>query len=292
MEEGSLRCDANVSVRPAGSSTLGTKAEVKNLNSFRFLQKALDYEIERQVDVLHDGGRVVQETRLWDAAVGQTISMRSKEQAHDYRYFPEPDLPPLVVDPARLEAIRRTMLELPEGRRQRFVAEHGLPDYDAAQLTQSRAAADFFEAVVRRGARPKAASNWMMGELARLLKEAGRDIADSPVGPDRLAGLLALVERGTISGAMAKGVFGKMFASGQSADEIVEHEGLAQIDDESALAATVDEVVAAHADAVAQVRGGKGNALSFLVGQVMKATGGQANPRRVSELLQRRLEDR
>jgi aspartyl-tRNA(Asn)/glutamyl-tRNA(Gln) amidotransferase subunit B len=289
MEEGSLRCDANVSVRPAGSTTLGTKAEVKNLNSFRFLQKALEYEIERQADVLRDGGRVVQETRLWDAASGQTVSMRSKEQAHDYRYFPEPDLPPLVVEAARLEEIRRSMPELPEARRQRLVAEYGLPDYDAAQLTQSRAAADFFEVVVRGGARPKAASNWMMGELARQLKDAGRDIADSPVGPDRLAGLLALVERGTISGAMAKSVFEKMFASGQSADDIVGREGLAQIDDESALAALVDEIVAAHEDAAAQVRSGKANALGFLVGQVMKATGGKANPRRVSELLQRRL---
>jgi aspartyl-tRNA(Asn)/glutamyl-tRNA(Gln) amidotransferase subunit B len=278
-----------VSVRPAGSTTLGTKAEVKNLNSFRFLQKALEYEIERQADVLRDGGRVVQETRLWDAASGQTVSMRSKEQAHDYRYFPEPDLPPLVVEAARLEEIRRSMPELPEARRQRLVAEYGLPDYDAAQLTQSRAAADFFEVVVRGGARPKAASNWMMGELARLLKDAGRDIADSPVGPDRLAGLLALVERGTISGAMAKSVFEKMFVSGQSADDIVGREGLAQIDDESALAALVDEIVVAHEDAAAQVRSGKANALGFLVGQVMKATGGKANPRRVSELLQRRL---
>jgi aspartyl-tRNA(Asn)/glutamyl-tRNA(Gln) amidotransferase subunit B len=289
MEEGSLRCDANVSVRPAGSTGLGTKAEVKNLNSFRFLQKALEHEIERQIDVLRGGGRVIQETRLWDAASGETIPMRSKEQAHDYRYFPEPDLPPLVVDAVRLDAIRRTMPELPEPRRQRFMAEHGLPDYDAVQLTQSRAAADFFEAAVRSGARPKAVSNWMMGELSRLLKGAGLDVADSPVGPDRLAGLLALVERGTISGAMAKGVFEKMFAEGRSADEIVEQEGLAQIDDDSALAAQVEGVLAAHADAVAQYRGGKANALGFLVGQVMKATGGKANPRRVRELLQRRL---
>jgi aspartyl-tRNA(Asn)/glutamyl-tRNA(Gln) amidotransferase subunit B len=289
MEEGSLRCDANVSVRPAGASALGTKAEVKNLNSFRFLQKALEHEIERQIDVLRDGGRVVQETRLWDAASGQTVSMRSKEKAHDYRYFPEPDLPPIVIDAARLEALRTGMPELPDARRKRFAGEHGLPDYDAAQLTQSRAAADYFEAAVGAGGRPKAVSNWMMGELTRLLHDTGREIEASPVGPAQLAGLLALVERGTISGAMAKGVFEEMFTSGQSAGEIVAREGLAQIDDESALLARVDEVLAANQDAVAQYRGGKANAIGFLVGQVMKVTGGKANPKRVGELLQRRL---
>jgi aspartyl-tRNA(Asn)/glutamyl-tRNA(Gln) amidotransferase subunit B len=290
MEEGSLRCDANVSVRPVGSATLGTKAEVKNLNSFRFLQKALEYEIERQVDLIRDGGQVVQETRLWDAASNQTVSMRSKEKAHDYRYFPEPDLPPLVIDAVRLEAARRSMPELPEARRQRFVAAHGLPDYDAVQLTQSRATADFFEEVVRAGAPPKAAGNWMMGALARALKGGGLDIERSPLTPDRLAGLIALIERGTISGAIAKGVFETMFASDRSAADIVDAEGLTQIDDEAALVGRVSEVLGANQDAVAQYRAGKTAALGFLVGQVMKATGGKANPKRVNELLRRGLD--
>src|SRR6202171_6168691 len=224
MEEGSLRCDANISVRPSGASALGTKAEVKNLNSCRFLQKAPEYEIERQSEVLERGGRVVQETRLWDAAAGTTVSMRSKEQAHDYRYFPEPDLPALVVQQARVEAIRDAMPELPDARRQRFVVSCGLPEDDAIQLTQSRALADFFEAAVRAGAAPKAASNWMMGELARALNASGRDIAASPVSPARLAQLLALIDDGTISGAIAKGVFEKMFESDRAPREIVRDE--------------------------------------------------------------------
>jgi len=285
MEEGSLRCDANVSVRPAGRTTLGTKAEVKNLNSFRFLQKALEHEIERQIELIEEGGRVVQETRLWDAAEGRTVSMRSKEEAHDYRYFPEPDLNPVVVSPERLEAIRREMPELPAARRARFVAAHGLPEYDADQLTQSKSSADFFEAAARLGAPPKMVSNWMMGELARVLNSRGLDISASPVTPRALAGLLALVDNGTISGAMAKTVFEEMASTGQAADAIVAARGLAQIDDEGAIAAAVDRVLASNQDAVAQVRAGKSATLGFLVGQVMKATGGKANPKRVNELL-------
>ncbi|MGE0449097.1 MAG: Asp-tRNA(Asn)/Glu-tRNA(Gln) amidotransferase subunit GatB [Vicinamibacterales bacterium] len=290
MEEGSLRCDANVSVRPAGSQTLGTKAEVKNLNSFRFLQKALTYEIDRQVDVIEQGGRVRQETRLFDAAAGVTVSMRSKEEAHDYRYFPDPDLPPVVVDAARVDAIRTAMPELPAARHDRFIAAYALPEYDARQLTHTRAVADFFEATVRAGAAPKAASNWMMGELARLLNESGRDIEASPVTAEALAGLLALVDKGTISGAQAKGVFEKMFATGRSADAIVAAEGLTQIDDETALLASISQILSANGDAVAMYRGGKAAALGFLVGQVMKATGGKANPKRVNELLRRSLD--
>src|SRR4029079_5773082 len=186
MEEGSLRCDANVSVRPRGQAALGTKAEVKNLNSFKFLQKALEHEIARQVDLLGDGGRVVQETRLWDAAAGRTVSMRSKEEAHDYRYFPEPDLPPVTVDRARIDGIRAAMPELPDARRRRFVDAFGLPEYDAGQLTQSRASADYFEAAVAAGAPAKSASNWIMGELARALKDRSADIASSPIPADRL----------------------------------------------------------------------------------------------------------
>ena len=289
MEEGSLRCDANVSVRPAGTKTLGTKAEVKNLNSFRFLQKALEHEIERQIDLLESGRRVVQETRLWDAASGTTVSMRSKEEAHDYRYFPEPDLPPLVIEPARLAAVRAGMVELPDARRQRFIEQYALPEYDAGLLTQSRAAAEYFEQTVRAGAPAKAASNWMMGELARALKELGREIGDSPLSPARLAGLLALVDKGAISGAMAKGVFEKMLQSDHSADEVVAAEGLAQIDDESQIDQLIAEVLAANADAVAQYRAGKAAAFGFLVGQVMRAASGKTNPKRVNERLRRAL---
>ena len=289
MEEGSLRCDANVSVRLAGGA-LGTKAEIKNLNSFRFLQKALEYEIERQIGVLTGGGRVIQETRLWDAASGVTASMRSKEEAHDYRYFPEPDLPPLVVDEARLGSIRAAMPELPEARRARFIAQHALPEYDAGQLTESRALADYYEHVVRAGAPAKAASNWIMGELARVLKDRGADITAPPVSATALAGLIALVEQGRISGSIAKHVFDTMVASGRTADDIVQAEGLAQIDDEPRLVALIGDVLAAHPGPVAQYREGKTATFGFLVGQVMKASAGKANPTRVNELLRRALE--
>ena len=289
MEEGSLRCDANVSVRAQGSA-LGTKAEIKNLNSFRFLQRALEYEIERQTSVLSAGGLIVQDTRLWDAEAGVTTSMRTKEEAHDYRYFPEPDLAPLAVDAARISAIRSAMPELPDARRARFVAQYALPEYDAAQLTESRALADYFETAVGAGAAAKPASNWIMGELARVLKEAGRDITASPVPAESLARLLALVDAGRISGSIAKEVFEKMVASGRTADDIVEAEGLAQIDDEAQLLALVGSVVASHSGPVAQYREGKTAAFGFLVGQVMKASGGRANPKRVNELLRRTLE--
>jgi len=292
MEEGSLRCDANVSVRPSGAAALGTKVEVKNLNSFRFLQKALEYEINRQIDLLEGDGRVVQETRLWDPGVAATMSMRSKEEAHDYRYFPEPDLPPVVVDAPRVEAIRRDMPELPEVRRQRLIAAYKLSEYDAAQMTQSLAVSDFFEAAVRAGAPAKAVSNWITGELARALKESGRDIDASPVSPERLAGLLTLIEKGAISGAMAKSVFEKMLATGQAAADIVRAEGLAQIEDESQIVQLATEVLAKNADAVAQYRAGKTATFGFLVGQVMKAAGGKANPKRVNDVLTRMLAER
>jgi aspartyl-tRNA(Asn)/glutamyl-tRNA(Gln) amidotransferase subunit B len=290
MEEGSLRCDANVSVRPAGAQSLGTKAEVKNLNSFRFLQKALEHEIARQLDVVGEGGRVVQETRLWDSTAGRTVSMRSKEEAHDYRYFPEPDLPPVVVGAERVQTIRSAMPELPDARRRRFVVQYALPEYDAGQLTQSRALADYFESAVAAGAPAKLSSNWIMGELARKLKEEDRGIDASPLTADRLAGLIALVNNGTISGSIAKDVFEKMFASGRAADEIVAAEGLTQIDDESQIVGLIAGVLSKHADAVAQYRGGKTTTFGFLVGQVMKATSGKANPKRVNELLKRALE--
>jgi aspartyl-tRNA(Asn)/glutamyl-tRNA(Gln) amidotransferase subunit B len=289
MEEGSLRCDANVSLRPSGSETLGTKTEVKNVNSFRFLQKALEFEIGRQADVLSRGDRVRQETRLWDTTRNETIAMRSKEEAHDYRYFPEPDLPPLVVTAGWVDGIRRDLPELPGARSTRFARQYGLSDYDAnviARLLPGGAA--FYEAAVAAGAPAKGAANWVQGELRRKLKDAGlEDFGRSAVRPEGLAELLGLVERGTISNSVAKDVFEKMWSSGRAAADIVRDEGLAQIGDESALAAVVAGVLAAHPKEVAEARAGRNNVLGFLVGQVMKKTGGKANPKLVSDLVRR-----
>jgi aspartyl-tRNA(Asn)/glutamyl-tRNA(Gln) amidotransferase subunit B len=289
MDEGSLRCDANVSVRPAGQSAFGTKAEVKNVNSFRYLEKALEYEIERQIEVIDGGGRVIQETRLFDSSSGRTHSMRSKEEAHDYRYFPEPDLPPLIVDEARVALVRETMPELPEARRRRFVTEYGIPEYDAGVLTQSPELADYYETVAAASGAPKAASNWIMGELLRTLKERGVTVADVPLTSAALAGLIRLVESGTISSSIAKDVFAKMYSSGRSAEEIVAADGLAQIGDEAALTTIIRDVVDRNADAVAQYRAGKAQTFGFLVGQVMKASGGKANPKLANELLRKEL---
>ena len=290
MEEGSLRCDANVSVRPAGQQAFGTKAEVKNVNSFRYVQKALEYEIERQIEVIEGGGRVIQETRLWDSTTGRTFSMRSKEEAHDYRYFPEPDLPPVVVNEARIAAVRETMTELPEARRRRFVVEYGLPEYDAGVLTQSAALAAYFEQVASAAGNPKAASNWVMGELLRTMNERGTSIEAVPLLPSALGGLIRLVDRGTISSSIAKDVFTRMYDSGRAADEIVAADGLAQIGDESALMAIVREVLGRNADAVAQYRAGKAATFGFLVGQVMKGSGGKGNPKLVNQLVKRELD--
>ena len=289
MEEGSLRCDANVSVRRAGDSRLGTKAEVKNLNSFRYLHKALDYEIERQIDVVEQGGRVVQETRLFDSAQGRTYSMRSKEEAHDYRYFPEPDLPPLIVDTARRDATAAALPELPEARRDRFVRGYGLPAYDAELLTQTRGVADYFEAVAHGSGNAKAASNWIMGELLRTMKERAIAVEQVPLAPRALAGLIQLVDRAVISSTAAKDVFLKMYESGRSAEDIVRAEGLAQNSDTAALREFVRAAIAASPDAVEQVRKGRNNAFGFLVGHVMKASKGKANPKLVTELLTEEL---
>ncbi len=289
MEEGSLRCDANVSVRPVGSATLGTKTEIKNVNSFRHLQKAIEYEIGRHVDVLEHGGRIVQETRLFDAAQGKTYGMRSKEEAHDYRYFPEPDLPPLVVDEARQAALRAALPELPEARAARFRRDHGLPAYDAALLTQDRGLADYFEATAAASGHAKAASNWIMGEMMRTMKDRDVPIDAVPVSPEALAGLIRLVERGTLSSTVAKDVFAKMYESGRAAEEIVAAEGLAQISDQSALEPHVAAVVDAHPDVVAEIRGGKDRKIQFLVGQVMKASRGKADPRLVTDLLKKAI---
>ena len=291
MEEGSLRCDANVSVRPAGHERFGTKAEVKNLNSFRYLRNALEYEIDRQIELLERGGRVVQETRLWDSAAGRTLSMRSKEEAHDYRYFPEPDLPPLVVDEARMAAVRQTMPELPEARRQRFIAAYALPAYDAGVLTSSAGLADYFEKVAAASGNAKAASNWVMGELLRTLKEKGAEIAQVRLQPEALAGLIRLVDTGTISNAIAKDVFSRMYETGRQAEEIVAAEGLAQNSDEGALLAIVRAVIANNGEAAAQYRAGQQKTFGFLVGQVMKESGGKANPKLANELLRRELQN-
>jgi aspartyl-tRNA(Asn)/glutamyl-tRNA(Gln) amidotransferase subunit B len=289
MEEGSLRCDANVSVRPVGQERFGTKAEVKNVNSFKYLQKALEYEIDRQIELLRGGGKVKQETRLFDSTTGRTLSMRSKEEAHDYRYFPEPDLPPLVVNEARLAAVRETMPELPEARRKRFVAAYAIPDYDAGVLTQSAALADYFEKTAAAAGNAKAASNWIMGELLRTMKERGVAIDDVPLAPDALAGLIKVIDRGTISSSTAKDVFAKMYDSGRSAEEIVKAEGLAQIGDESTVMPIVRKVMEEHPDAVAQYRAGKQQTFGFLVGQVMKASRGKANPTLANQLLKQEL---
>jgi len=291
MEEGSLRCDANVSVRPRGQTTLGTKTEVKNVNSFRFVQKALEFEITRQIAMLERGERVRQETRLYDTERGETVAMRGKEDAHDYRYFPEPDLPPLVVTANAIAAIRAELPELPDARLDRFVAAHGLSDYDADVLVRVMSgAADYFEATVAAGAPPKAASNWIQGEVRRKLKELGaEDVSSVPITPVRLAGLIALAEGGVISSSAAKTVFETMWTGDQSAQAIVDEAGLAQIGDEAVLAKLVADVVAAHPESVEQVRGGRNNVMGFLVGQVMKATQGKANPRRVTDLFQRAI---
>jgi len=293
MEEGSLRCDANVSIRPMGETRLGTKTEVKNVNSFRFLQKALEFEIERQTDVLQDGGTIRQETRLWDSDREATTSMRSKEEAHDYRYFPEPDLPPLDVETDWVDSIRATLPELPEARKARLMETHGLSDYDADLLVRLlTGGADYFEAVVAAGASAKAASNWLQGEIRRRLKEADRaDMAAVPVSARALAELIGLIESNVISSSVAKDVFDRMWSSGGGAREIVDAEGLGQMGDADALGSLVAEVLAANEHAVTQYRSGRTNALGFLVGQVMKTSGGKANPKLVSGLLKRALED-
>jgi aspartyl-tRNA(Asn)/glutamyl-tRNA(Gln) amidotransferase subunit B len=292
MEEGSLRCDANVSVRPAGAGAFGVKTEVKNLNSFRYVQRAIEHEIERQIDVLSAGGRVIQETRLWDSGAGRTIAMRSKEEAHDYRYFPEPDLPPLVVTDAWIDQVRATLPELPDARRRRFVSQYLLPEYDAALLTQSPALAHYFERTAAAAGNAKSASNWIMGELTRKMNELGVDAERAPLAPDALAGLIRLVDSGTISGPIAKDVFEKMCASGRAAAEIVESEGLSRIDDEAALETAVREVLSKNEAAIAQFRAGKQQTFGFLVGQVMKATRGKGNPELVNRLLRRALDDK
>jgi aspartyl-tRNA(Asn)/glutamyl-tRNA(Gln) amidotransferase subunit B len=290
MEEGSLRCDANISLRRPGARTLGTKVEIKNLNSFRNVQRALEFEVKRQANALEAGERIVQETRLWDADQGHTRSMRSKEYAHDYRYFPEPDLVPLKLDAGFVDGVRRMLPELARQQRQRFVTQYGLPPYDADVLTQSRALAEYFEATVRGGASAKAASNWIMSELLRVVPgDDERAIRESPVPPAHLAGLITLIDDGTISGKIAKDVFEKMLRSREDARTIVQREDLTQVADAAALAAVVDQVIAANPKAIADWKAGKTAAAKSLVGQVMKATQGKANPAIVNRLIEEKL---
>jgi aspartyl-tRNA(Asn)/glutamyl-tRNA(Gln) amidotransferase subunit B len=290
MEEGSMRCDANVSLRPRGVAELGTKIEIKNLNSFRNVQHALEYEVVRQARALDAGERLVQETRLWDPDRARTVSMRSKEFAHDYRYFPEPDLPPLDVEPRWIDELREGLPELPAARRARFALAYGLSAYDAELLTQGRGLADYFEEATRAHGKPKIVANWILNELLRELPgDDDAAVAASPVPPGHLVGLLSLIDDGSISGRIAKDVFEKMYRSGEAADAIVRREGLTQVADAGALAAVVDEVLAANPKVVADLQAGKKAALGFLVGQVMKATGGRANPAVVNALLGEKL---
>ena len=290
MEEGSLRCDANISVRPRGATELGTKVEIKNVNSFRNVQRALEFEAERQAKAIAAGERIVQETRLWDADRGYTRSTRSKESAHDYRYFPEPDLVPLTLDAAFVDSVRRALPELPRARRQRFVAEYRLPDYDAGVLTQNKALADYYEAAARESGNPKAASNWVMSELLRVLPgDDERAIATSTIPPAHLGRLVKLIDDGTISGKIAKDVFEKMLHSGDGPGDIVARENLTQVADTGALEAVIDQVLAGNPRPLEDWKKGKTAAAQALVGLVMKATGGKANPAIVKRLLEAKL---
>jgi aspartyl-tRNA(Asn)/glutamyl-tRNA(Gln) amidotransferase subunit B len=289
MEEGSLRCDANVSVRLRGAPKFGTKAEVKNLNSFRYLAHALEYEIERQIGVLESGGTITQETRLWNVAAGRTEPMRSKEMAHDYRYFPDPDLLPVTVSEKMIAEVRGGMPELPDAKVARFLRDYGITLYDAGVLTSTRALADYFEATIKAGAPGKAAANWISVELLRRLKDTGKQIEDCPLEPGRLADLLTRVESAEITAATGKKVFARMFDTGKSAEEIIAAEGLAQITDTSAIEKIAREVIAKSPDNVAKYRGGHEGVFKSFVGQVMRETRGQANPQLVNEILKRLL---
>ncbi|HYD97503.1 MAG TPA: Asp-tRNA(Asn)/Glu-tRNA(Gln) amidotransferase subunit GatB [Noviherbaspirillum sp.] len=295
MQEGSFRCDANVSVRPLGQKEFGTRCEIKNLNSFRFLEEAINYEVRRQIELIEDGGKVVQETRLYDPDRKETRSMRSKEDAQDYRYFPDPDLPPLVIAQEWIERVKASMPELPGAMRERFVKDYGLPEYDASVLTQSKAMAAYFEAVVEKAGKEQAkpAANWLMGDVSSTLNREGVDIAQAPVKAEQLALLLKRIADGTISNKIAKEVFGAMWETPSdkesAADDIIEAKGLKQISDSGALEKIVDEVLAANAKSVEEYRSGKEKAFNAIIGQAMKATKGKANPAQLTELLKKKL---
>ena len=290
MEEGSMRCDANISLRPAGTSGLGTKIELKNMNSFKNVQKALEFEIRRQKVMLERGEPLVQETRLWDAGRNVTLSMRSKEEAHDYRYFPDPDLVPVVVSQDWIQEVRSSLPELPEAKRERFIKEYALPPYDANVLTSSKSLANYFEAALKKFAHPKALSNWIMSELLRELNRDDREIEECPVTPENLAELLHMLDSGVISGKIAKAVFEKMYADGRSARQIVDEEGLTQVSDESEIETVIEQVLSDNPKEVDQLLTGKEKLFGFLVGQVMRKTKGKANPQLVNEILRKKLE--
>lgn len=289
MEEGSLRCDANVSVRRKGTSILGTKTEIKNMNSFKSLVRALSYEIERQIEVLEEGGRVVQETRAFDESRGITVAMRTKEEADDYRYFPEPDLVPLEIDEKWLKELKASLPELPAERRRRLVETCGLPEYDALVITNSKSLADYFDETVQLYPKAKTVSNWLMGELLRLVNAAGITVDEAKVRPRDLVELLQLIDRGVVNLSAAKEVFAEMFNTGHGAETVVKEKGLEQLSDENELQKIVAGVIAQNPRSVADFQAGKDKALGFLMGQVMKATGGKANPQLVSELLRQKL---
>ena len=289
MDEGSFRCEPNLSLRPLGQKEFGTKVELKNINSFKFVKDAVEYEIKRQTKVLSEGGKIFQETRLWNLERGETAVMRSKEEAHDYRYFPDPDLVPLKLDKEWIEGLRGSVPELPAARVGRFVREYGLPEYDAGVLTVSKGIADYFEACVTLFNQPKTVSNWVMGELTRELNLSGTEIAASPVTPERLVALLQLVEKGTVSLKVAREIFPELYRSGKTPEQIVQEKGLTQVSDEGALDKIIDEVLAKNPAQVAQFKEGKQQVLGFLVGQVMKASGGKANPGKVNELLKKKF---
>lgn len=289
MEEGSFRCEPNLSLRPAGQTEFGTKVELKNINSFRYVKDAVEYEIKRQTKVLSEGGRIYQETRLWNIDRGETAVMRSKEEAHDYRYFPDPDLVPLKLEQEWIDKFNSTLPELPAMRAERFVSKYGLPEYDVGVLISSKGMADYFEACVRLFNQPKTVSNWVMGELTRELNNSWTDFTASPVPPERLVGLLKMVDKGTISLKVAREIFPEIYSSGKTPEQVVQEKGLTQVSDEGALEKMIDEALQKHPAQVTQFKEGKQQVLGFLVGQVMKASGGKANPGKVNELLKKQL---
>jgi aspartyl-tRNA(Asn)/glutamyl-tRNA(Gln) amidotransferase subunit B len=289
MEEGSFRCEPNLSLRPLGQTELGTKVELKNINSFKYVKDAVEYEVKRQTKVLTEGGEIRQETRLWNIERGETAVMRSKEEAHDYRYFPDPDLVPLKLDEEWIERLRASLPELPAVRARRFITDYGLPEYDAIILTGSKGIADYFESSVKLFNQPKTVSNWVMGELMRELNNTGTDISSSPVTPERLMSLLRMVDKGTISLKVARDIFPELYRSGKTPEQIVQEKGLTQVSDEGVLTKIIEEVLNAYPTQVTQFREGKQQVLGFFVGQVMRASGGTANPGKVNELLKKKL---